>query len=46
MVFLLRFVEEMDISEIAKATGTAEGTVKAQLFHGLRKVREELVRSR
>ncbi|GAC1644710.1 MAG: RNA polymerase sigma factor [Acidobacteriaceae bacterium] len=45
-VFLLRFVEELEISEIAAATGTAEGTVKAQLFEALKKVRNQLMRTR
>jgi len=38
-VFLLRFVEEMDILEIAAATGLKEGTVKIHLFRALRSVR-------
>jgi RNA polymerase sigma-70 factor (ECF subfamily) len=41
-VFLLRFVENMDLREIAAATGIAEGTVKAHLFRGLQAVRERL----
>jgi RNA polymerase sigma-70 factor (ECF subfamily) len=41
-VFLLRFVEEMDLLEIAAATGMAEGTVKAHLFRALRTVRERM----
>jgi RNA polymerase sigma-70 factor (ECF subfamily) len=41
-VFLLRFVEDMDILEIAAATGMKEGTVKAHLFRALRKMREAL----
>lgn len=41
-VFLLRFVEEMELSEIAQATGLSEGTVKAHLSRGLAKVRAEL----
>lgn len=45
-VFLLRFVEEMDLLEIAAATGMKEGTVKAHLFHALKTVREKLVRTR
>ena len=39
-VFLLRFVEEMDLLEIAAATGMAEGTVKTHLFRALQAVRE------
>lgn len=41
-VFLLRFVEDMDLAEIARATGTKEGTVKTHLFRALRAVRERL----
>jgi RNA polymerase sigma-70 factor (ECF subfamily) len=44
-VFLLRFVEEMDILEIAAATGMKEGTVKAHLFRALTAVRERLGKS-
>lgn len=41
-VFLLRFVEDMDILEIAEATGMKEGTVKTHLFRALRSVRAGL----
>ncbi len=41
-VFLLRYVEEQELSEIAKATGLSEGTVKAHLSRALSKVRAEL----
>ena len=41
-VFVLRFVEEMALGEIANATGLCEGTVKAHLSRALKKVREEL----
>jgi len=44
-VFLLRFVEEMDILEIAAATGLKEGTVKIHLFRGLRTVRAKVGQS-
>jgi len=44
-VFLLRFVEDMDILEIAAATGMKEGTVKAHLFRALAAVRERLGKS-
>ena len=40
-VFLLRFVEDMDLLEIAKVTGLAEGTVKTHLFRALAAVRKE-----
>jgi RNA polymerase sigma-70 factor (ECF subfamily) len=38
-VFLLRFVEEMELSEIAEATGIALPTVKSHLYRSLDKVR-------
>ena len=38
-VFLLRFVEDMEILEIAAATGMKEGTVKVHLFRALQSVR-------
>ena len=41
-VFLLRFVEDMDLLEIAVATGMKEGTVKTHLFRALRAVRENI----
>jgi len=41
-VFLLRYVEEQDLSEIAQATGLREGTVKAHLSRALARVRTEL----
>ena len=41
-VFLLRFVEEMELAEIAGATGLSEGTVKAHLSRALGKVRAEV----
>ncbi|HKE29686.1 MAG TPA: sigma-70 family RNA polymerase sigma factor [Bryobacteraceae bacterium] len=41
-VFLLRFTEEMELLEIAAATGMAEGTVKVHLFRALRAVREQV----
>ncbi len=41
-VFLLRYVEEMDLSEIAAATGLSEGTIKAHLSRALGRVRAEL----
>lgn len=41
-VFLLRYVEEMEIAEIAAATGLSEGTVKAHLSRAVAKVRAEL----
>ena len=41
-VFLLRYVEEMELSEIARATGLSEGTVKEHLSRALTRVRAEL----
>jgi RNA polymerase sigma-70 factor (ECF subfamily) len=41
-IFLLRYVEERELSEIAQATGLSEGTVKAHLSRALQKVRAEL----
>jgi RNA polymerase sigma-70 factor (ECF subfamily) len=43
-IFLLRFVEDMELLEIAKVTGIAEGTVKAHLFRALAVVRKEIPR--
>ena len=45
-MFLLRYVEEMELNEIAKATGLSEGTVKAHLSRAVGKVREQLGGSR
>ena len=39
IVFLLRFVEDMDVLEIAEVTGMKEGTVKTHLFRALQSVR-------
>ena len=41
-VFLLRFVEDMDLLEIAAVTQLSEGTVKTHLFRALQAVRERL----
>jgi RNA polymerase sigma-70 factor (ECF subfamily) len=41
-VFLLRYVEELELSEIARTTGLNEGTVKAHLSRALTRVRAEL----
>jgi RNA polymerase sigma-70 factor (ECF subfamily) len=38
-VFLLRFVEDMSLLEIAGVTGMKEGTVKVHLFRALQSVR-------
>jgi RNA polymerase sigma-70 factor (ECF subfamily) len=41
-VFLLRFVEDLDLLEIAGITGMKEGTVKTHLFRALQSVRATL----
>jgi RNA polymerase sigma-70 factor, ECF subfamily len=41
-VFLLRYVEEMDIADIAASTGLSDGTVKAHLSRAVSRVRTEL----
>jgi len=41
-VFLLRFVEELDLKQIADVTGMGEGTVKAHLSRALARVRKQL----
>ena len=41
-VFLLRFVEEMELPQIAVATGMNENTVKSHLYRALRTVRENV----
>jgi RNA polymerase sigma-70 factor (ECF subfamily) len=41
-VFLLRYVEEMELSEIAQATGLSQGTVKAHLSRAVARVRAEV----
>jgi RNA polymerase sigma-70 factor (ECF subfamily) len=38
-IFLLRFLEEMDIPEIAAATGLPLGTVKSHLYRALNAIR-------
>jgi len=40
-VFLLRYVEELELREIAETTGMGEGTVKAHLSRALARVRKE-----
>lgn len=41
-VFLLRFVEDLDLVEIAAVTGMKEGTVKTHLFRALHALRARL----
>jgi RNA polymerase sigma-70 factor (ECF subfamily) len=45
-VFLLRFVEDMELLEIAAVTGLKEGSVKVHLFRAVRRVREQVGRLR
>src|SRR6185436_16766149 len=41
-VFLLRFVEDLDIIEIAQSTGLTESTVNVHLFRAVRTIRKRL----
>jgi len=41
-VFLLRFVEEMDIADIASATGLTSNAVNVHLFRAVRTIRKRL----
>jgi len=43
-VFLLRYVEEMELLEIAAVTGLKEGAVKIHLYRALRAVRKQVRR--
>jgi RNA polymerase sigma-70 factor (ECF subfamily) len=43
-VFLLRFMEDMDLLEIAAVTGMKEGTVKINLFRAIHTIRKRLGR--
>jgi RNA polymerase sigma-70 factor (ECF subfamily) len=43
-VFVLRFVEEMELKEIADVLNLRTGTVKAQLFRAVTRVREQVRR--
>jgi RNA polymerase sigma-70 factor, ECF subfamily len=43
-VFVLRFVEEMDLKEIAEVLKISTGTVKTQLFRAVARVREQAAR--
>ena len=42
MIFLLRFVEDMELKEIAAVTGMKEGTIKTHLFRALNSVRDRI----
>jgi RNA polymerase sigma-70 factor (ECF subfamily) len=41
-VFLLRFLEDLEISEIAQTTGLTENSVKVHLFRAVRCIRKRL----
>ena len=41
-VFLLRFVEDMDLLEICAATGLSESAVKVHLYRAVHKIREQV----
>lgn len=41
-IFMLRFVEEMELPQIALATGMNENTVKSHLYRALRTVRDKV----
>ena len=41
-IFLLRYVEELELADIARSTGLSEGTVKAHLSRAVNKVRAEV----
>lgn len=45
-VFLLRYVEEMELLEIAAAAGLSENAVKVHLYRALRSVRKKVGRLR
>jgi RNA polymerase sigma-70 factor (ECF subfamily) len=45
-VFLLRFVEEMELLEIAAVTGLSENAVKVHLFRAVRAVRKQIGKQR
>jgi RNA polymerase sigma-70 factor (ECF subfamily) len=44
-VFLLRFLEDLDIAEIAQSTGLSENAVNVHLFRAVRGVRRRLGKS-
>ena len=39
-VFLLRFLEDLDIAEIARSTGLTENAVNVHLFRAVRRIRK------
>jgi RNA polymerase sigma-70 factor (ECF subfamily) len=44
-VFVLRFVEDLDIPEIAQSTGLTQNAVNVHLFRAVRGVRKRLGRA-
>ena len=42
LTFVLRYLQEMNIRDIAEITDTSEGTVKSRLFYATKKVAKEL----
>jgi len=42
MVFLLRDIEDLNIEEVAKITGYTIGSIKTNLYHARRTIREQL----
>ncbi|WP_158822512.1 sigma-70 family RNA polymerase sigma factor [Granulicella sp. S156] len=45
-VFLMHFIAEMELSEIACVSGAALSTVKSQLYRGIKSLRRDLMRPR
>ena len=41
-VFILRYIEELPTSEVAKIVDCPEGTVKSRLYHALESIRERM----
>ena len=41
-VFLLRYVEDLDVAEIAESTGLSENAVNVHLFRAIRSIRKRL----
>ena len=45
-IFLLRYVEDMDVPEIAQATGVTESTVNVHLVRAVQGIRKRLGKSK
>jgi RNA polymerase sigma-70 factor (ECF subfamily) len=43
-VFILRYVDDLSHADIAKITGNSEGTIKANYFHALNKIKDYIER--